>query len=80
MLVRMAESWPSPPKTFSKFQRERLRKSFEVVDLYLDRGMTVSEIAKRRHCTHQMISLILKLGIDYLLETGTIRVIEELAA
>ena len=42
--------------------------------------MSVSEIAVRRQCTHQMVSLILKLGIDYLLDAGAIQAVEKLAA
>lgn len=78
--MRMARSWPPPPKSLSKFQRSRLHRAFEVVNLYLDKGMSVSEIAVRRQCTHQMVSLILKLGIDYLLDAGAIQAVEKLAA
>lgn len=48
--------------------------------LYLNKGMNVERIAGELHCKHQRVSQVLKLGIDYLVETGIIRAVEKLAA
>lgn len=76
----MADSFPKPPQTLSEFQRKRLSKAFHVVKLYLNKGMNVERIAGELHCKHQRVSQVLKLGIDYLVETGIIRAVEKLAA
>lgn len=71
--MKFAAGFPSVRHKKSEFQRERLRSSFRIVDLYLRKGLTVTQIATRIYRRHQRVSQVLEFGISYLLKVKHIR-------
>ena len=56
-------------KPLSTFQKGRYEEAVEFADLYLRKGMTVTEIADDMKLTHQRVCQILDFAVKYLCKT-----------
>lgn len=75
--LKLEEGLPKIPLNRSTFQRRRIRASFPMVMRYLRKNRTVNELAKEFAVTHQRVSQVLSLGVEFLIEARHITVIPD---